>query len=120
MALMGSAFLALGLHIPAWPAFPFILCAVLLSSGSMMVLPLIGAYIPRFASSAQLASYYGLYSCIGGFFAFVGNWGAGWLLDLPAFPSGWLWMVFTILGCLSGLWLYIQVNSDSQMDTETA
>lgn len=120
MALMGSSFLALNLQFSAWPALPFILCAVLLSSGSMMVLPLIGAYIPRFASATQLASYYGLYSCIGGFFAFVGNWGAGWLLDLPSFPPGWLWALFATLGCLSGFWLYLQVSAQQEPETEPA
>lgn len=118
MALMGSAFLPLSLHFSAWPALPFILCAALLSSGSMMVLPLIGAYIPHFSSATQLASYYGLYSCIGGCFAFIGNWGAGWLLDLPAFPPGWLWGVFALLGGLSGVWLSLQVSTHQTPKTE--
>ncbi len=120
MALMGSAFLALNLHFAPWPPLPFVLCAILLSSGSMMVYPLIGAYVPRFATPSKLASYYGLYSCIGGFFAFAGNWGAGWLLDLPQFPSGWLWLTFAVLGALSGIGLYVQVSKQQESEPELA
>ncbi|EQB8917071.1 MDR family MFS transporter [Vibrio fluvialis] len=120
MALMGSAFMALNLHFAPWPPLPFVLCAILLSSGSMMVYPLIGAYVPRFATPSKLASYYGLYSCIGGFFAFAGNWGAGWLLDLPQFPSGWLWLTFAVLGALSGIGLYVQVSKQQESEPELA
>lgn len=114
MALMGCAFLALNIRFLLWPPLPFVLCAVLLSAGSMMVYPLIGAYVPRFAPASKLASYYGLHSCIGGFFAFVGNWAAGWLLGLPEFQPGWLWLTFAILGSLSGIGLFVQVRQQEK------
>ncbi|WP_046220399.1 MDR family MFS transporter [Photobacterium halotolerans] len=118
MALMGSAFLFLNLHFEPWLPLPFVLCAMLLSAGSMMVYPLIGAYVPRFAEPAKLASYYGLHACIGGFFAFAGNWGAGWLLDLPDFHSGWLWLTFAVLGSLSGIGLFVQVRQQERSEQQ--
>ncbi|NAX23098.1 MDR family MFS transporter [Vibrio sp. V39_P1S14PM300] len=110
MALMGSAFLVLNMRFEPWLPLPFVLCAILLSGGSMMVYPLIGAYVPNFAEPEKLASYYGLNSCIGGFFAFIGNWCAGWLLDLPGFDAGWLWFTFALLGAVSGFSLFVQVR----------
>lgn len=50
--------------------------------------PLLSAYVPNFASSTKLASYYGLQACIGGIFAFIGNSLAGWLLGLNFQPTG--------------------------------
>ncbi|HCH00526.1 MAG TPA: MFS transporter [Vibrio sp.] len=120
MAIMGCSFLALSVHIEGYPAFSFILCASLLSIGSMMVYPLIGAHIPRYAESKNIASYYGLYSCIGGFFAFIGNWGAGWLLGLNGFSSIWLWAVFALLGIFSGLSLFNQVKHTPTATVATA
>lgn len=122
MTLMGCAFLTLALKLPHWPALPFILCAALLSLGSMIAHPLITAYVPRFADPSRLASYYGLHSCIGGFFAFIGNWGAGWLLGLPEFAPLWLWLGFSILGCCSGIALYAQISKEQyrQPCTETS
>ncbi|MCG3734962.1 MFS transporter [Vibrio cincinnatiensis] len=114
MTIMGCAFLILSFSFPLWPALPFILCAVLLSLGSMMVFPLLGAYVPNFAPSKKLASYYGLQSCIGGLFAFVGNSSAGWLLD-QHFSANWIWLTLALLGMLSGGWLYYQVQRASSL-----
>ncbi|WP_105901172.1 MFS transporter [Vibrio gangliei] len=110
MAIMGCSFLALSFPTASYPFLPFVACAVVFSVGSMMVYPLIGAYIPRFAQSNNIASYYGLYSCVGGFFAFIGNWAAGWLLGLADFSSQWLWAGFALLGILAGLGLFTQVK----------
>lgn len=120
MTIMGSAFLALNVAFPPWPALPFILCAILLSLGSMMVFPLLGAFVPRFAQPTKLASYYGLYSCIGGFLAFIGNWLSGWLLGHPYFPPSWLWLGLALLGGLSGLSLYLQVSRRGRPAMEMA
>lgn len=109
MTLMGSAFVMLCFSFPPWPALPFILCAVLLSLGSMMIYPLLGAYVPHFAPAKKLASYYGLQSCIGGLFAFVGNSSAGWLLE-QHFSANWIWLTLALLGLVSGVWLHHQVH----------
>lgn len=113
ISIMGGAFLMLDLNTPYWPSLPFVLCAALLSIGSMMIYPLIGAYIPRFSTPSRLASYYGLHSCIGGFFAFLGNWIAGWLLDIPDFNPMWLWVGFSSISIASGIWLYHQILSSN-------
>lgn len=112
MTLMGCAFLVLSVSFPPWPALPFILCAILLSFGSMMVYPLLGAYIPHFAPSRKLASYYGLQSCVGGLFAFVGNSSAGWLLG-QNFSANWIWLLLALLGTTSGIFLYYQLQRAS-------
>ncbi|PXA74947.1 MFS transporter [Vibrio sp. 11986-1-5] len=109
MSLMGGAFLILTLSFPLWPALPFVLCAALLSFGSMMVFPLLSAYVPNFASSTKLASYYGLQACIGGIFAFIGNSLAGWLLGLN-FSTNWIWITLALLGVFSGVWLHRQTS----------
>ena len=111
MAIMGSSYLWLNLSLQWLPALPFIICAVFFSLGSMLVFPLLGAYIPRFCGPKELGSHYGLYSCIGGFYAFIGNIGTGWLLSSTNIEHGWIWSGLAGFGVCSGVLLFLQVTS---------
>lgn len=118
MAIMGSSYLWLNLSVPLLPALPFIACAAFFSLGSMLVFPLLGAYVPKFCSPKELGSHYGLYSCIGGLYAFIGNISTGWLLSSTNIHHGWVWSGLASLGLLSGLLLFKQVtNHTKQQNT---
>ncbi|PYF83327.1 nitrate/nitrite transporter NarK [Marinomonas alcarazii] len=110
MAMMGSSYLWLNLSFSSLPALPFILCAVFFSLGSMLVFPLLGAYVPKFCSPKELGSHYGLYSCVGGVYAFIGNITTGWLLSSTSIHHGWVWSGLASFGILSGALLFLQVN----------
>jgi len=90
MLLMGTAYLCLIPneatftaflpHLGIHPYVPFLLCAALLSVGSMFVFPLLGTSIPNFAIQSEMGRYYGLFACIGGVVASIGNIVVGWAL----------------------------------------
>jgi MFS family permease len=111
MAIMGSSYLWLNLNLLWLPALPFIICAVFFSLGSMLVFPLLGAYVPKFCSAKELGSHYGLYSCVGGLYAFIGNISTGWLLSSTNINHGWIWSGLAGFGILSGVLLFLQVTS---------
>jgi MFS family permease len=111
MAIMGSSYLWLNLNLSWLPALPFILCAIFFSLGSMLVFPLLGAYVPKFCSAKELGSHYGLYSCVGGLYAFIGNISTGWLLSSTNINHGWIWSGLAGFGILSGVLLFLQVTS---------
>jgi MFS family permease len=117
MSIMGSSYLWLILNTPWLPALPFILCAVVFSIGSMLVFPLLGAYVPKFCSPKELGSHYGLYSCIGGLYAFIGNISTGWLLSSSTVDHGWIWLGLAGFGTLSGTLLFIQIRRHSENTT---
>ncbi|MFT2110476.1 MDR family MFS transporter [Marinomonas sp. 2405UD68-3] len=110
MSLMGSSYLWLSLPILWFPALPFLICAVFFSMGSMLVFPLLGAYVPRFCSTDQLGRYYGLYACIGGVYAFVGNVLIGWLLSIASLDHSWIWIGLFLISCIAGKGLYQQMQ----------
>ncbi|GAB3488356.1 MFS transporter [Marinomonas epiphytica] len=109
MILMGVSFLffLLESELLAWGRF--ILFAICFSLGSMILLPLLGSHVAKFCCKAELGSYYGLYSCVGGLAAFFGNSGVGWLLSLDSLNSQWIWCGFAIIGLFTGQGLYRQV-----------
>ncbi|WP_432455148.1 MULTISPECIES: MFS transporter [unclassified Agarivorans] len=110
LALMGLSFLWFLVSVSSWQAANFIAYAVMFSFGSMLVLPLLGSYVARFCSAAELASHYGLYACIGGVVALLGNVAVGWLLDVDALPRQSVWLGLALIGCCSGFGLYRQVR----------
>lgn len=110
MTIMGSGYLWLIFSVPWLPALPFIMCALFFSIGSMLVFPLLGAYVPKFCSPKELGSHYGLYSCIGGLYAFIGNISSGWLLSSTEVDHNWLWLGLACAGGLSGALLYLQIR----------
>lgn len=110
LVLMGSSFLCFLVAIESWPWANFIAYAALFSLGSMLVLPLLGSYVPKFCHRSELGSYYGLYSCVGGVMAFVGNVGVGWLLSLDTVPREWVWLGFAFIGVFAGYGLFHQVR----------
>ncbi|QUX95334.1 MFS transporter [Marinomonas sp. CT5] len=114
MAIMGSCYLWININLPWFPALPFILCAVFFSLGSMLVFPLLGAYIPKFCEPKELGSYYGLYSCVGGVYAFIGNISTGWLLSSTNIDHIWIWSGLAGFGLISGILLYKQVSSHTK------
>jgi len=109
LLLMGGSFLCFLIDVKAWPELNFIVYGALFSVGSMLVLPLLGAYVPLFCDKSELGSYYGLYSCIGGVAAFLGNLVIGWLLSLDGFSHQWIWLGLALLGIVSGMGMYRQV-----------
>jgi nitrate/nitrite transporter NarK len=111
MATMGSAYLWLALDTGT--TWPFVMCAIQFSLGSMLVFPLLGAHIPNYAPQRELAAHYGLYSCIGGVFAFVGNALVGVAFDSAV--NHWLiWLILSGLGICSGAGLWWQVRREQQ------
>ncbi|RDL43088.1 MFS transporter [Marinomonas piezotolerans] len=111
LALMGASFLWFLVSVPDFPWLNFIGYAVMFSVGSMLVLPLLWSYIPRFCEKSELGSYYGLYSCIGGVAAFLGNVGIGWLLSLAELEREWIWCTLAVVGISAGMGLYRRVNA---------
>lgn len=111
MTIMGCSYLCLILNFPALPALPFVLCAIFFSLGSMLVFPLLGAYIPKFCSAKELGSHYGLYSCIGGLYAFLGNICIGWLLASTKLAHIWIWLALACLATIAGILLFKQVTT---------
>ena len=110
MAIMGVAYLPLVVADFLWAHFIILLTASLFSIGSMLVFPLLGAWVPRYSKPTELASYYGLYACIGGIAAFLSNIVIGWALPVAAAPSDWLWIILCLLGVASGFMLYLLVK----------
>lgn len=110
LLLMGGSFLCFLIDIKEWPVLNFIAYGAMFSVGSMLVLPLLGAYVPLFCDKSELGSYYGLYSCMGGIAAFSGNLIIGWLLSLDGLSHQWIWFSLALLGALSGLGMYRQVR----------
>ncbi|RCX00534.1 MDR family MFS transporter [Marinomonas foliarum] len=114
MAIMGSSYLWLNISLPWLPALPFVICAVFFSLGSMLVFPLLGSYVPKFCSPKELGSHYGLYSCVGGIYAFIGNISTGWLLSSTNIDHAWVWSGLASFGILSGALLFLQVNQHAK------
>lgn len=114
MTIMGSGYLWLMGSMPWLPALPFIICAIFFSVGSMLVFPLLGAYVPTFCSPKELGSHYGLYSCIGGLYAFAGNISTGWLLSSTEVNHSWIWLGLACAGALSGMLLFMQVSNQTK------
>ncbi|TDO99444.1 MFS transporter [Marinomonas balearica] len=117
LAIMGSAFLCLSLPIADHSAIPFVVCAMVFSLGSMMVFPLIGSYLPNFAGENELGRYYGLYSCVGGIFAFIGNVTTGWLLSSSSIDHIWIWTGMMFMGGVAGITLYWVVSTEFKTAT---
>lgn len=113
MALMGSAYLWLSVEMTWLPALPFLICAIFFSIGSMLIFPLLGAYIPTFSSVSELGRYYGLFACIGGVYAFLGNVVTSWLLSSTALEHGLIWLGLFLISCFAGGGLYCQVKLQS-------
>ncbi|WP_191601749.1 MFS transporter [Marinomonas algicola] len=114
MGIMGSAYLWLSIETTWLPALPFLICAVFFSIGSMLVFPLLGAYIPTFSSVNELGRYYGLFACIGGVYAFLGNVVTSWLLSSTELEHGVIWLGLFLISCLAGGGLYRQVKHQSK------
>lgn len=110
MTIMGAGYLWLTVSFSPLPALPFLLCALFFSVGSMLVFPLLGAYIPTFCSPKTLASHYGLYASIGGIYAFLGNISSGWLLSATPLAHVWIWLGLAAVGMLAGTLLFKQVS----------
>lgn len=110
MTIMGTGYLWLTVSFAPIPALPFLLCAIFFSVGSMLVFPLLGAYIPTFCSPKTLASHYGLYASIGGIYAFLGNISSGWLLSSTPLAHVWIWLGLAVVGMLAGTLLFKQVS----------
>ncbi|AJQ96984.1 nitrate/nitrite transporter [Gynuella sunshinyii YC6258] len=110
LLLMGASFLFFLVSFDRWPAASFLLYGALFSFGSMLILPLLGSYVPKFCDKSELGSYYGLYSCLGGLAAFLGNVLIGWLLSLDALPRQWIWLGLAITGVFAGYGLYRHVS----------
>ncbi|SBS39625.1 Multidrug resistance protein MdtH [Marinomonas spartinae] len=117
LLLMGGSFLCFLINVTGWPWLNFIAYGVLFSLGSMLLLPLLGAYVPLFCDKSELGSYYGLYSCVGGVAAFLGNVIIGWLLSVNGFNHQWIWLGLALLGVLSGMGMYRQVCGLSTKET---
>ncbi|MGO2354164.1 MAG: MDR family MFS transporter [Marinomonas foliarum] len=111
MAIMGSSYLWLSVNLPLLPALSFIMCGLFFSLGSMLVFPLLGAYVPKFCSPKELGSHYGLYSCVGGIYAFLGNITTSWLLSSTNIEHSWIWAGLAGFGLLSGTLLLLQVTN---------
>lgn len=109
--LMGGSFLCFLINVPALPWLNFIAYGVMFSLGSMLLLPLLGSYVPCFCDKSELGSYYGLYSCVGGVAAFLGNVGIGWLLSLDGLDRQWLWLGLALIGVFAGGGMYRQVRA---------
>ncbi|MEL0622858.1 MFS transporter [Marinomonas arenicola] len=110
LALMGASFLCFLVSFDELPWLNFIVYGVMFSLGSMLVLPLLGSFVPRFCDKSELGRYYGLYSCIGGIAAFGGNFGIGWLLSIETIERQWIWACLAMIGVCAGLGLYRQVH----------
>lgn len=120
MSLMGCAYLLLQWHYEPMPALPFVLYAALFSFGTMLSFPVMYSYIPNFAPRREMASYYGLYSCVGGFMAFMGNWVTGWYLSLDTFSIVTLTSGLALLGAVSGLSLFAIVSTHQRKEKAMA
>ncbi len=110
LGVMGLAYFSLILNVPAMPALPVLLCAILFSIGSMFVLPLLNAHAPHYSPKQELGAYYGLMTGMGGFAAFMGNLIIGAFIPEHASPSSLLWLVMGLLGVACGLGLYHHVK----------
>jgi MFS family permease len=109
LVVMGASFLppALG----PWPSggplglAPVLLCAVLLTVGTMMVFPFEMATIADLAGGRLIGTYYGLYNLLSGLGILAGNLLSGAALDLgrtlglPGLP----WLLLLVAGMLSAL-----------------
>ena len=115
LVLMGSSFINFMIFPADWQGLNFITYAIMFSIGSMLVLPLLGSYVPKFCDKSELGSYYGLYSCVGGIVAFLGNVGVGWLLSLEQLPRSSVWLGFCVIGVVAGWGLYRQVKNLSDI-----
>ncbi|CAG9297398.1 Multidrug resistance protein MdtH [Celerinatantimonas diazotrophica] len=111
LLLMGGSFLCFLVDVADFSWLSFIAYGVIFSLGSMLLLPLLGAHIPLFCDKSELGSYYGLYSCVGGIAAFLGNVIIGWLLSLDGLNHNWIWLALALLGTLSGMGMYRQIRS---------
>lgn len=109
LILMGAAFLWFLPHF-SLPWISFIAYGICFSLGSMLVLPLLSSYVPRFAQKSELGSYYGLFSSMGGIAAFTGNVGIGWLLSLDSIERSWIWIGLALIGLCAGCGLYRQIK----------
>ncbi|MEC8484351.1 MAG: MFS transporter, partial [Pseudomonadota bacterium] len=63
VSLMGASYLFFSIDVVFIQELNFVLYAALFSFGSMLVLPLLGSYVPKFCEKSELGSYYGMYSC---------------------------------------------------------
>ncbi|MEO9653678.1 MFS transporter [Marinomonas sp.] len=111
MILMGFSFLFFTFRIEMLSWGNFLLFATCFSFGSMMLLPLLGSHVPKFCPKSELGSYYGLYSCVGGVAAFLGNFIVGWLLSSDGVDAQWIWVAFAVIGVLAGQGIYRQVHA---------
>ena len=109
VSLMGASYLFFSIDVVFIQELNFVLYAALFSFGSMLVLPLLGSYVPKFCEKSELGSYYGMYSCVGGLAAFIGNFLVGLLLS-SAVDTDWIWFGFSLIGLAAGTSLYRQVN----------
>ncbi|NVK40661.1 MAG: MFS transporter [Oceanospirillaceae bacterium] len=110
LALMGGSFLWFLTHFVSDPRLSFVGFGVTFSLGSMLVLPLLAASVPRFCERSELGSYYGLYSCIGGLAAFSGHLVLGALLSLEGLERVWIWSGLATIGLVAGFGLYRQME----------
>ncbi|MAF16756.1 MAG: MFS transporter [Marinomonas sp.] len=111
LVLMGSSYLLFLPNTTILPGANFILYAAVFSVGSMLVLPLLGSYVPKFCSRSELGSYYGMYSCVGGLAAFIGNVLVGMLLSWSSLPRELIWIGFAMVGLIAGYRLYSHVKN---------
>ncbi len=116
IAMMGSSFLWFMVSFSGTPWLNFIGYGVTFSLGSMLVLPLLGSYVPRFCLKSELGSYYGLYSCVGGAVAFLGNVTLGGLLSISELEREWVWLALFVIGVVAGMGLYRQVSQLATSD----
>ena len=113
LCIMGLAYFSLMASTPFMPSIPILTCAVLFSIGSMFVLPLLNAHIPHYSPKQELGAYYGLFSGIGGFAAFLGNLIVGAFLPEHTAPSLLLWLIMGALGIACGIGLYHHVKQQT-------
>ncbi|WP_020681485.1 MFS transporter [Marinobacterium rhizophilum] len=120
LALMGSAFLWFLTHFASDVRLSFVGFAATFSLGSMLVMPLLAASVPRFCERSELGSYYGLYSCVGGLAAFSGHLVLGGLLSSPGLERDWIWIGLAAIGLMAGFGLYRQMEKDRRTEQAVA
>lgn len=109
-AALGGSFLWFLTHFAPDAHLSFVGFAVTFSLGSMLVLPLLAASVPRFCERSELGSYFGLYSCIGGLAAFSCHLILGALLSSQSLERDWIWTGLATIGLLAGCGLYRQME----------
>jgi MFS family permease len=109
LTVMALSFLPLTvsqwLPAPALRLIPLLICAVLLTAGTMMVFPFEMATIAALSGGRLIGTYYGLYNLLSGIGILAGNLLSGAALDLArrTGAAGAPWLLLLAAGLLSAL-----------------